>query len=79
MSDETTTPPHTYNSVVTKSVSKESAFSTPGKMNATRGPRSPKTWKPAHGVRFRPTSEKGPKSPVRKRKRARDERSVTFY
>lgn len=66
-------------SAVERSVSREGAFSTPGhtaKAHATKGPRSHKTWSPAKGTRFRPTNEK---VPGRRRKRARDERSITFY
>lgn len=66
--------PDKSTAIVEKSVQREDAFSKPGHM--TRGPKSARTWKPAHGVRFRPTSEK---APGRRRKRARDERSVTFY
>jgi hypothetical protein len=64
---------------VERSVSRDDAFSKPGHMgkaHATKGARSHKTWSPAKGVRFRPTNER---VPGRRRKLARDERSVTFY
>lgn len=64
---------------VEKSVARDGAFSTPGSMgksHATKGARSPSTWKPAHGTRFRPTHEK---VRGRRRKNSKDERSITFY
>ena len=48
---------------------KDSAFSKPGVVGA-------KSWKPAKGVRFRPSMGKKPGRP---RKRAADPRYVTFF
>lgn len=55
---------------VERSVSRDDSFSKPGSMGKAG------KWQPAKGTRFRATHEK---ARGRRRKRGRDERSITFY
>jgi len=60
--------------VVERSVERDSAFSKPGHVG--KGAAS-KGWKPAKGVRFRPTNER--RGPGRPRVRKMDPRQVKYY
>ncbi len=73
------TPKTIQRTTVEVSTYKDDSFSKPGhtpRSNATKGQRSARTWRPAHGIRFRATNDK---IPGRRRKNPKDERSVTFY
>lgn len=65
--------PQTPAPAVERSIERDDAFSKPGSMGKVS---AKKGWSPAKGTRFRATHEK---APGRRRKRARDERSITFY
>lgn len=58
---------------VSRSVSREGAFSKPG---STKPGKANKGWSPAKGTRFRATNEK---APGRRRKRPGDKRNVQFF
>lgn len=60
---------------VERSMARDDAFSKPGSIGKGTQSKS-KGWKPAHGTRFRATHEK---VKGRRRKRAKDDRNVTFY
>lgn len=66
--------PEPTKTTVEKSVERDGAFSKPGHSSKTAA--KGKGWSPAKGTRFRSTIEK---VKGRKRKRARDSRSVEFF